>query len=603
MSVACEKGVSHALSGHLAAEEKSNVSGAHMRAHTNSKARPTLVCPELGCSYSGVFRRQYELQRHLATHDRRFWYECPAFGCTREGKETRFARVDKLTAHMRSLHHSGQFRCPHIGCLRSCLDRFDMFVHVQSHIDSPGKKADGQLRAIANGLSPIFRQCSITICGRTLSSENMIDHLLSHEMHEVKAPDELAAEGYLYGSSAGDEEPFLNLSWTSPFIRVFIVCPLCSSKCPDHKSFEAHLMEDHMHRDAQHFDIWLAHVKGRLLSHGYTMPDATAGKGTGQLACLWKAWRFVLMSSRTVAIEFCCPDCKTIEQSTDDLLVVHHLSMLDNPAKFYASRRRILSLCPSFASHPVFKDLQVADGIQEPHVVRLRVDTNSTKEKASSFTTYSSRRIVSESAYQSAEPTWRRELPFDLPLDTSVEYSLGALHGMGGQFAASPETVHAACKAYQCAHSNTTFATLPPLISPSPEVGNAILSTARGVADDRIEEREVDKIPTVAERSHGNGRKYACGHLGCGLRFERRSELNSHQRKHVMKHERPHKCDACDHTFMFAKDLARHQRTHEKSLCPVPECDHTSTRRAVRDRHMIDVHGRRKSISQDDTLQ
>jgi hypothetical protein len=55
---------------------------------------------------------------------------------------------------------------------------------------------------------------------------------------------------------------------------------------------------------------------------------------------------------------------------------------------------------------------------------------------------------------------------------------------------------------------------------------------------------------------------YRCEYQGCEREFDQRAELLRHKRTHTCKHERPYKCAQCRQSFLYPKDLKRHQATH-----------------------------------------
>ena len=75
---------------------------------------------------------------------------------------------------------------------------------------------------------------------------------------------------------------------------------------------------------------------------------------------------------------------------------------------------------------------------------------------------------------------------------------------------------------------------------------------------------------------------FACPEQGCGREFDQRADLLRHQRTHTDMSERPHKCGQCDKSFLYPKDLKRHEATHlgdqdeEKPSfhCPVTSCEY-----------------------------
>ena len=76
------------------------------------------------------------------------------------------------------------------------------------------------------------------------------------------------------------------------------------------------------------------------------------------------------------------------------------------------------------------------------------------------------------------------------------------------------------------------------------------------------------------------------------------STLSRHQKTHSDDSQRPHKCSICAKGFLYPKDVARHEKTHDGSAsphsqlrCPVPGC--TSTSFGRRDnllRHLRNKH-------------
>jgi len=75
---------------------------------------------------------------------------------------------------------------------------------------------------------------------------------------------------------------------------------------------------------------------------------------------------------------------------------------------------------------------------------------------------------------------------------------------------------------------------------------------------------------------------FACPEQGCAREFDQRADLLRHQRTHTDMSERPHRCGQCDKSFLYPKDLKRHEATHlgdqdeEKPSfhCPVTSCEY-----------------------------
>jgi uncharacterized Zn-finger protein len=93
---------------------------------------------------------------------------------------------------------------------------------------------------------------------------------------------------------------------------------------------------------------------------------------------------------------------------------------------------------------------------------------------------------------------------------------------------------------------------------------------------------------------------YSCPEPGCALVFERNAELIRHSRTHLSESERPYRCTQCDQSFLYPKDLRRHETTHSETNsgsihCHVNSCSYgpgglSFTRRDGLLRHMRRTH-------------
>ncbi|KAF2271460.1 uncharacterized protein EI97DRAFT_408137 [Westerdykella ornata] len=84
-----------------------------------------------------------------------------------------------------------------------------------------------------------------------------------------------------------------------------------------------------------------------------------------------------------------------------------------------------------------------------------------------------------------------------------------------------------------------------------------------------------DRIAQQGERRPHSQRRhpprtggFPCSFEGCDKAFDRRCELNRHQKIHLDRSERPHKCPICHEGFLYPKDRNRHQRTHDPLASP-----------------------------------
>lgn len=110
----------------------------------------------------------------------------------------------------------------------------------------------------------------------------------------------------------------------------------------------------------------------------------------------------------------------------------------------------------------------------------------------------------------------------------------------------------------------------------------------------RISPRQGPRSPSSQA---GSATSHTCSHPDCDKTFETRTEMEHHERNHGERH---HHCRelGCGKSFVFAKDLARHAKTHSKErpfLCNVLGCEYKTKGFARKDqvaRHMLNLHGR-----------
>jgi hypothetical protein len=516
---------------------------------------PTLLtCPELNCKYNGSFRTNYELRRHSSVQhskseeDRQF--ECCAHGCQKGQSRARFARADKLTAHIRAVHNmTSTFACPHIDCSRFTLNCLELFVHSQSHLESQDVENNALLRAVANAVSPTFFQCPVWRCKKRVPLFRTIDHLLDHGDREIRSTSrDLDVMNYSYAPSVEGVHDNLDLSWAAPFMRVFVSCPICSSKSPNHAEFESHFVEKHVQKDPQHFGIWIAHVAGTLTSHGYVPLNASLMMdGYLRKATVWKTWRFTLMSSHAVNLQLRCPVCRTTEKIGEDITAVHHLSLLDHNSNLAEHRWKVLALFPGLASHPVFTDLHTSEQATKPQVFRLQQACNINTNRTSSI-------IARDGDSKSASNSWPMHVAVttsqtgaywaiaDEPSNMFTGIGERKLDPMVGGYDDTATSVHesdrtSVCKVFQA------------FTSP---IAGGVAGTLPSIG-----------CPLTVRQSYSYMKRYSCDHIDCGLRFERKSELSHHEKAH----RRPYICDQCGKAFAYPKDRRRHDKTHKRLTC------------------------------------
>lgn len=96
-----------------------------------------------------------------------------------------------------------------------------------------------------------------------------------------------------------------------------------------------------------------------------------------------------------------------------------------------------------------------------------------------------------------------------------------------------------------------------------------------------------DRLAETTSRRPGHKRQpprprgFPCVYEGCGRIFDRSCDRKRHEKTHLIRSERPHKCSYCSEGFLYPKDRNRHERTHDESTasqtqlfrCPVPGCN------------------------------
>lgn len=216
-----------------------------------------LRCNHSGCKYEGDFPRQWELQRHIVSKhmsEKPFW--CPIVGCIKGRVAPAFARPDKLTQHVRAVHHRGDARavCPSGGCADMPLELDILGVHIKlQHLSSKNKPegVSGKfLRAMINAVSTDRRNCPLWFCRKRVELDEFPVHLLTHTCEELGASaDELAQEGYTL-SKLGCVHGEDNLDTVNPchckVTAVELSCPMCASRHWNRQSLKIHIEEVHV---------------------------------------------------------------------------------------------------------------------------------------------------------------------------------------------------------------------------------------------------------------------------------------------------------------------------------------------------------------------
>lgn len=99
------------------------------------------------------------------------------------------------------------------------------------------------------------------------------------------------------------------------------------------------------------------------------------------------------------------------------------------------------------------------------------------------------------------------------------------------------------------------------------------------------------------QRLRRNTNGFPCSFSDCDSVFDRQCDLDRHfKTSHTSASDRPHKCNyaSCDLSFVYPKDLRRHESTHSKGsrkhACPVDPCDLVFSRKDNLQRHVKNKH-------------
>lgn len=80
-------------------------------------------------------------------------------------------------------------------------------------------------------------------------------------------------------------------------------------------------------------------------------------------------------------------------------------------------------------------------------------------------------------------------------------------------------------------------------------------------------------LERTTSRTATSAASYLCEHDGCGKEFKSKTDYSHHRRNHGL---RPHECSSCPKSFVFRKDLNRHEKTHNPSVrefyCQIAGC-------------------------------
>ncbi|OJD30699.1 c2h2 transcription factor [Diplodia corticola] len=277
------------------------------------------TCRFPNCKVKRLFKRKYELQRHMGIHTPTQTFDCPVFSCNRRGRYA-FYREDKLKAHLKAVHSDeDQAACPVPGC-RALAETFPLDllrVHVSCHDND-----DAQTIKLLKSYGERDRKCPMRNCRqkRWLSIEQIAGpkgHLMSHdEADRISQASDLRGRGYGVHGEA--------------------ICPICDYSSTDIAAIQQHIESEHIL--TEHGRMHVNAVRSILKPYDKTYPRVWDHLPYGWFA-------------------YSCPSCP-YEKKEYQSAPTDHVGIFKPSDEIYPFRRHILHLWPEFHSHPVFDDVR-----------------------------------------------------------------------------------------------------------------------------------------------------------------------------------------------------------------------------------------------------
>ncbi|KAL1626894.1 hypothetical protein SLS56_006622 [Neofusicoccum ribis] len=143
---------------HEVMENAENLHAAEPTLIEDSRIRDGYVTSEGGyictfphCKVKHVFKRKFELQRHMLIHVPNKPFDCPVDSCNRRGRYT-FYRDDNRKAHLKSRHIDDDYAtCPVSGCPVGALQLDLLRFHMSFHYLLPNSDTVKLLKTYAEG--------------------------------------------------------------------------------------------------------------------------------------------------------------------------------------------------------------------------------------------------------------------------------------------------------------------------------------------------------------------------------------------------------------------------------------------------------------------
>lgn len=289
-------------------------------------------CTFPNCSNKKDFRRRYELERHMLTHDPLERLSCPVIGCNRHGQRG-FPREDKFKDHMRNAHRDEDAMCvcPVPGCGIRELELDLLREHCSIHIygETPEARI---LRIYASEL----RQCPMNKCSK----------------NRWIAPDKIPGPG---GHLMSHDEDERSLERSSVLSKGYdgltgaVICPVCDYRSASIPEFTEHLEDEHvLAEDHRGFGAYIR----------FWGPSREVWDRYRYRHDKWVAWQDLPYRFYR-SIGFTCNYCSRLfPAEASDTSYRSHVELLKSSQELLPYRRQILQLLTNFAHHPVFDDIR-----------------------------------------------------------------------------------------------------------------------------------------------------------------------------------------------------------------------------------------------------
>lgn len=292
-------------------------------------------CDQLGCRSRTIFKRKYELKRHIETvHKRTMKFPCPVTNCYKKGSES-LTRPDKFREHLRVSHtYDDVSECPDSSCSVT-LPLLLLQLHVKNHsrLEVPRMKAIGGYMEVNDRV----RGCPVEGCRKSLPAQDLHDHLAAAHTEEQREMNRVAI------TTGGFDH-----------VRCTVICPVCKIRSPSFDEAREHVLRFHICIDYDHYKSMrnvveqvLAGAKKHQNLAGIRVHDALCENDTYYLP-RHSAWK---------VREAQCPQCSAVIFRSDYFWhyhVIHELDLLRPADALFEHRLGLLKLFPAFDKHPVF---------------------------------------------------------------------------------------------------------------------------------------------------------------------------------------------------------------------------------------------------------